>query len=204
MKKFLSFIPTDTTNNSVHYFIQEGNTLLENDIETHFPIMILIRNNVVSGEIIAVNIIVTDNHKCVEANRQLFIEELEKAKNDIGFDYELTEIHTSMEEISINQLTLFVKIIQKIYENDELYVDITYGTKPTPTIITMVLNHYDLYNNYSLYKTPIKAIIYGTMDYAVYTTETYNLIWLLHKNSVIQMPMIRHVDPLFIKNVISR
>ena len=203
MKKFITVIPMQPTDrfNAVHYSAQEGDSLLANNIETRFPIMIAIRNTTDKDEKIAVNIVVTDKHEYVAANKQLFIDELEKAKNEIGFEYELTEIHTSLEENSDKQLALFEGIIASINENDELYVDVTYGAKPTPMVIMLVLNYaYDLCEN-----TDVKAVIYGAMNHAAETTEVYDVTSLFYMNSVIQkLSSIKPADPLeFIRNVLD-
>ena len=197
MKKFITVIPMQPTDrfNAVHYSAHDGDTILANDIETRFPVMILIRNTAVRGETIAVNIVVADNNEYIESNRQLFIVELEKIKNDVGFDYELTEIRTSMEETADKQLALFGSIIASVNENDELYADVTYGAKPTPMVIMMVLNYaYDLCKN-----TTVESVIYGNDN------EVYEITSLFHINSVVQkMAVIRPADPLgFINNIIA-
>ncbi len=203
MKKFITVIsmqPSDKFN-AVHYSAQEGDTLLENDIKTHYPILIAIRNTVIKREKIAVNIVVTDNCEYVPKNKDTFMEELNEARDEIGFEYELKEIHTSMKETSDKHLELFEDIIKSIDKDDELYTDVSYGEKPTPMVMMMVLNYaYDLCEN-----TDIKAVIYGAKNHATGTTEVYDVTSLFYMNSVIQkLSSIKPADPLgFIRNVLE-
>ena len=66
-------------------------------------------------------------------------------------------IPTADSEDIDTQLKLFVDIIEKIGENEEIYACITYGTKPTPIVESMAISYaYKIKKNVS-----VGCIVYG-------------------------------------------
>lgn len=203
MKKFITSIPFQPTDKfeKVRYAAQENDKLLANDIETRYPIIVAIKNSVRKGENISVAIIAANEHQNVGKNKELFCEELDALKANIGFEYELKEIPTTTAETPEKHLELFEEIISIFEENDEIYADITYGTKPTPIVMMMALSYaYEMCSN-----TDVKAVIYGAKNHVTSKTEIFDESCLFYMNSVIhKMAQTKPSDPLkFIRNILD-
>lgn len=203
MKKFITSIPFQPTNKfeKVRYAAQENDKFLANNIETRYPIIVAIKNSVQKGENISVTIIAANDHQNVEQNKKLLIEELDLMKADIGFEYVLNEIKTITEETPEKHLELFEQIIGIFEEDDEVYADITYGTKPTPIVMMMALSYaYEMCSN-----TDVKAVIYGAKNHITGKTEIFDESCLFYMNSVIhKMAQTKPSNPLkFIRNILD-
>ena len=203
MKKFITVIPMQPPEKfkKLHYAAPENDKLLSNNMETRFPIFVAVSNCVKQGENISVTAVITDNHDNVTENMKYFLEELEELRARIGFEYELTELHTSKEETPEKHLALFGDMIGIFKDGDEIYADMTYGTKPTPMVIMMSLSYaYEICSN-----TDVKAVIYGSKDHSADTGELFDISSMFYINSVIhRMSAAKPSDPLaFIKDIID-
>ena len=150
--------------------------------ETRFPVIPLINGYVECGEKICLLLIRT-KREATERNKCFLEQELDILKKEKNIDVELCEIFTDDSEDIKTQLKLFIDIISKISDGDELYACMTYGTKPTPIIEMMALNYgYRALNNIS-----IGAIVYGLyhhekdMDYG----EIFDITALFYMDEMV-------------------
>ncbi len=182
MKNFICTIPYQDPKKTL-YSNPCNNNVLEYSEPARFPIHILIHNTVKSGEKIRITMIYPDYENC-HNNYKLFIEELDKIKNDIGFEYEIDKISTPYSENIEDHLDLFGKLLDSIHDDDEIYADISYGSKPVPIIIFMVLTY-----AYKFRDGFIENIIYSLVNFnkqnEFYLGALYDVTALFYMNSTI-------------------
>jgi len=155
--------------------------------ETSFPIIPAINAYVEENDKIEIISIMTDcspkseDYPNSAKNYGRFKAEIKELAKKNNFKYELVEIATPYNERIQDHLQLYADIISKIGDDEIIYADITYGTKPTPIVLIMALNYaYKLRKN-----TDIGAVIYGSFDPV--TANSY----------------IHDVSPLFFMDAIS-
>ena len=163
----------------IHYQNPGQSPVLEYG-ETHFPIIPLIANTAESGEtvkIIAVKPAYTTTDYCLK----VFQEELKAVSEKTGFSYELEVIDTPQSEVIGNHLDLFTKLVDSSSDGDQIYADITFGTKPIPMLMLMFMNF-----AYRCRKdTEIEAVIYGALNHEEKTASLYDVTALFFMNSVV-------------------
>ena len=141
----------------IHYQNPGQSPVLEYG-ETHFPIIPLIANTAESGEtvkIIAVKPAYTTTDYCLK----VFQEELKAVSEKIGF----------------------TKLVDSSSDGDQIYADITFGTKPIPMLMLMFMNF-----AYRCRKdTEIEAVIYGALNHEEKTASLYDVTALFFMNSVV-------------------
>ena len=159
MKKYITVIPMQPIE-SLHktsYEAKEGDELLTSDLETRFPVMVMIKNSAVENEEIEIVAIVTKGNDNVRVNYDLFVEELDEISKAGNFRYKINNIETTLSETPEKQFDLLKNIVEILNDGDIIYSDITYGAKPTPIVIMMAMNYaYEFLKN-----TDIRAMIYG-------------------------------------------
>lgn len=162
MKKFITSCPIQPKGilGCSLYHI-DGNAKIEkNNVETHFPIIPLIYTYAASGEEIQLMLIKSANEN-TDYNKSLLEQELSIAEQKLNIKVNLIQVDTNFDENITTQLRLFSDMIEYIQDEDELYVCLTYGTKPTPIVQMMVLNYaYRILNN-----VKIGCIVYGQRDF---------------------------------------
>ncbi len=201
MKRFIVTIPLQVAKKVKYAAGDPNETLLANDMETAFPMLIPISNSVTEGEQINVIVITTENSNVMDENVKALDEELKFLGKEKNFTYTVTEIKVSSEENNDKHLGLFRDIISIFKDNDEVYADITYGQKPTPMVLLMALNYaYEMCGN-----TDVKAIIYGQVTRArtndgtmeITSASIYDVSPLFHMNSIVnKMASVKPKDPL--------
>ena len=184
MKRFILTIPIQPPSSlhKTNYLLKEDNTLLKTDRTTRFPILIPMENSVSEGEKIIVTVILIDRPHVLH-NYGWFKEELEELSQLKKFSYELVEVRTPDSEIAQNHLELFKNISALLANsrNEELYVCITYGTKPMPMLLMMSLTFaYKLCDSFT-----IEAIVYGGYEHTLMESYIYDVSSLFYLNSAI-------------------
>lgn len=175
------------------------NPILSCTAPTHYPIIPLIRNTAQKGEEIKV-IAVKPEYETTEYCLSVLKEELEALKAEIGFEYgEIQIINTPVSEMVNNHLDLFGELVKTAADDDNIYVDITFGTKPIPMILLMYMNYsYRFCKNIS-----IENVIYGSFDHSEKKSNIYDVSALFYMNSTINN-MENVADPAeFIRTVIQ-
>lgn len=198
MKNFICTMPYQDPKEPV-YSNPCANPVLNCSEKIKYPILILIQNTVKNGEKIRITAVNPDYQKCHE-NYGYFLEDLEKLKSRIGFEYEINTVETPYSERIEDHLDLFGKMIDTIHDDEELYADISYGSKPIPIILLMVLTYaYRFRNGF------IENIIYGLLDHnsSSKSGRLYDVTALFYMNSTINT-MSDSSDPKkFIKAILE-
>jgi len=99
------------------------------------------------------------NSKC-EQNKKAFIEELESINKEIGavLSYDTVEIDFLATKQTYNKL--ITDLADKIPENAELYVDITFGFKPEILSLFCALRFVEEFRN-----AIVQYIVYGKVEF---------------------------------------
>jgi len=135
--------------------------------ETSFPIIPVINGYVEENEKILIVCVVTEHSKLSEEypnaarNYERFKTELTELAQKKNLKFILMDpIITPYGENIKNHLNLYAKLITTVGDNEIIYADLTYGTKPFPIVEIMALNYaYKLRKN-----TDIGSIVYGDFD----------------------------------------
>jgi hypothetical protein len=134
-----------------------GNTKLKYG-ETRFPIIPVINGYAERGDKIRVITILTDGESFNHNYETYFAPEIAGLAARNGYEYSGAEIINAPDDEGIDsQMRLFMDIVTKIDDGEEVCACITYGTKPTPIVLTMALNYaYKLKHDVS-----VGCVVYG-------------------------------------------
>ena len=161
MKKFFTVIPLQVPGNLEQYHYEPvGNTRLEMEDKTSFPILTAIHGYVQPGEPFQVIAVVADS-EVGRANCQALRQELEALCGKYGLTCAGVVAVTipSDESVSAHAAT-FQKLIPYAEDEDELFACITFGTKPLSMAVRMAVQYaYRVKRN-----TSISCIVYGQID----------------------------------------
>lgn len=211
MKHFITTISLNRGLSAINYRNAENADYLDNDREFTNPVFIPMKNLSVKGEKICVTAIVTnDKDGNCKRNLEIFKNEVEKLREEIGFEYDgIDEISVDYAESTAKHLNLFETIIEHIHDGDEIVADITYGNKPTPIAIQLALSFAYHYKE----NTVIKALTYGEVDHneknsdgKFYLGYIFDVSALFYMNSIMaEMTSVKPQDPLgFIKMLLGK
>lgn len=196
MKRFIFTVPLqpDGALHLSHYESGDGCELLKTERLTRFPIIIPMSKAVKKGEKINVTAILIDRDT-VPNNYRLFKEELDALANEIGFEYELSEITMPNKEDAVTHVDLF-KALARVFastSDEELYACTTYGTKPMPMLLLMALTYaYKVCTGFT-----VEAIVYGAFDHSAGKSRIYDVSGLFYLNSAVNnMANLELEDPL--------
>ena len=150
--------------------------------ETRFPIIPVIANYTTADDSVKIVAIITEGDSFQHNFDAYFVPEVTTLSEKIGFQFEGIDVIRTpdSEDISV-QLALFGDIIDKVRDNDELYACITYGTKPTPIILSMAMNYaYRLKEN-----TTVECIVYGRYDHVAKSGRIFDTTALFYMDSIV-------------------
>ena len=142
MKKFFTVVPLQVSGQLVRYHYEAvGNSRLQMDEETSFPILTAIHGYAVPGEPFQVIAVVTDT-ETGHANCRVLQEELEALCQSYGLTCAGVEqvVVPSDERVATHTAT-FQKLISYAQEDDELFACISFGTKPLSIAVRMAVQY---------------------------------------------------------------
>lgn len=178
-----------------------GNPALEYSEPISFPVLAIIGSTVQQGETIRITAIKPETENC-DRNAVTFSEELDALKEKKGFEYTIDIVPTPLSETIEDHQDLFGKLMDYVSDDEAVYTDITYGTKPIPIIMLMVLTYaYRFKKNLS-----VESIIYGLMDHdpkAKAGGKLYDVSALFYMNSTINSINTSKDPKEFIKNILA-
>lgn len=157
MKKFFAAIPLQGKLDSYQYQAV-GNTLLQMDTATCFPILTAINGYVQPGEEFRLIAVMTNTEDC-RRNRDTLQQELAQLCERKGLicPKGLEIVIVAEDEQVSTHVATFQKLIDLVDDDDELFACMTYGTKPLSTAIQMAVQYaYRVKSNAS-----ITCIVYG-------------------------------------------
>lgn len=153
---------------------------------THFPLIPLIANTAEAGETVRI-IVIKPAFDTVEKSFEVFVQEVNALAAEKGFSFEIVPIDISAEETVDVHLDLFGRLCETVADDDQIYIDITYGTKPLPIVQMMFMNFaYRCKQNVS-----IEYVIYGWVrrDFSVQPPALHGKIFdvtaLFYMNSAV-------------------
>ncbi len=181
MKKYYTTISQQAKESLklVHYLNPGQSPILEYG-ETHFPIIPLIANTVKSGETIHIYA-VKPAYERTEYCLAVLQEELKSLSEKICFQYELEIFDTPQSEVIGNHLDLFTRLVDSSSDDDQIYADITFGTKPIPMILLMFMTFAYKHRKHA----EIEHVVYGAMNHEEHTSSLYDVTALFFMNSVV-------------------
>lgn len=211
MKHFITTISLNRSLSAINYRNIEGADYLGNDREFTNPVLIPLKNLSEKGEKICITAIATnDKDGNCKRNLEIFKDEVERLREEIGFEYdEIEEIYVDYAESTAKHLNLFETLIEHIHDGDEIVADITYGNKPTPIALQLALSFAYHYKE----NTVIKALTYGEVDHneknsdgKPYLGYIFDVSALFYMNSIMaEMTSVKPQDPLgFIKMLLGK
>ena len=163
MKTFLMVTPQQPKGmlHSQHYESQ-GNSLLDFPGETHFPIIPLINGYSEVGEAIRVITVTYGEPSNCANNLEILRGELEDLEGAKDISISLDSVDVPFDD-SVNALIhTYQLLIDYMSDDDMLYADITFGSKPTPLMLVMSMQYaYRLKENVSM-----ECIVYGQKDWS--------------------------------------
>ncbi len=195
MKKFITGVPLQAPKRFDAYHYQAvGNSKLETEGETRFPIMTAMEGYAQAGEEIRVIALVSDGQDCHE-NADTLSAELESycRRSGVLCPKGVERVVVPLDGTVATHMDSFQKLIEFAEDDDELFACTTYGTKPMSTVITMAVQYaYRLKEN-----TSISCIVYGQInrkDGHVMGAEVYDITALAQMDEIVRMLADRGVE----------
>lgn len=183
MKKFYTispFQPSDRMTEGVEY-IPDNNPDLKFG-KTSFPIIPVINAYAEKNEKIEI-ISVISNYGNAKENQKLFIKEVDKLAEEKGFKYNITPINIDYNDNIDTQIDLFAQLIDTTNDEDQIYADITYGSKVMSQILSMGINYsYRLHKNVTL-----GCIVYGKADHQNNTYTIYDETSMNYMDEIVRV-----------------
>lgn len=148
MKKFISTSPYQEVGelHELGYTAVE-NDKLNSDLLTGFPVLVLLNGYAKAGDeaelitLVAIGDEKGNKFKSAERNYRRLCEEAELLENEKNIKITMRKVSVSYDEGLDKQLKAFDDLLQLIGDNDELYADLTFGSKPTPIVEMLALNY---------------------------------------------------------------
>lgn len=182
MKTFFTFIPRQPEGmlKSLVYDPQGNDRLTYG--ETHFPIIPVIHGYSDAEETIRVIAVVEDYANC-KVNAAVFQKELDAAAAAKNLKVEFSSVQVPYDDSVESQLTVFRRIIGEIRDGDDLHMDITFGSKPSPIVETMALR----YARQIRKNTFISCVVYGQFDHNEQKAKLYDETALLQLDGIVNL-----------------
>ena len=162
MKKFITCMTLQKPEllKAFHYEAK-GNDALKFETETSFPIMTAINGYVEKDEKYEVIVVMQEENEDCKTNFETFKNELRAFSESTGKTYpEIVEVPVGQSQSVTATIDLFQKLIEFVDEDDELFPDITYGTKPMSMSLLTAIR----YANRLLNNVRVGCIVYGEVD----------------------------------------
>lgn len=160
MKKFLmvtSQLPEKMLNE--HIYTPADNPDLAYGA-AHFPAIPLFNAYVEEEETVEVITITYDIPEC-HRNIKLLEEEIAAVCTAKHASYSLDSIEVPFDDSIEAILNVYQQLIKRLTDGDDLFADITYGSKPMPIVLTMALQ----YAYRTLANVSIECVVYGQISH---------------------------------------
>ena len=184
MKKFLLVTPQLPEHMlAVYKYEPADNGLLEYG-PTHFPAIPLINAHIDSGDEIRILTVTYDIPEC-HRNLQVLENEIATVCSKNGTSYSLESIDVPFDDSIQAILNVYQELIARVDDGDELYADITYGSKPMPIVLTMALQYaYRTKSNAS-----IECVVYGQVSHHKTPKEAriYDVTALVQLDEIVRL-----------------
>jgi hypothetical protein len=188
MKKFFTVIPLQSP--AAMLYQAADNPVLQLDAPVRFPIMTAVAGCAQPGEEIRVIAVLTDSRVCRE-NLALFSECVRELceQKQLSCPRGVEAVFVPEDDSVSAQVATFRELITHVDDNDELFACMTYGTKPTSTVVMMALQYaYRIKSNAS-----ISGIVYGQVnrpnpkDESTWQAKVYDMTALVKLDEVVHL-----------------
>ena len=198
MKKYYCSITQQVPDRLRKLIYASSDAALKRDEATAFPITALIAGSTKKGEKIGIYAILPD-HENSRANLEVLKAEIAELAKRVGFYYDLILINTPFSENQDDHLDLFGKLIDTAEEGDNIYADITYGTKPIPIIMLMSLTY-----TYRFRKdASVERLCYGQVDHNTGRGEIFDVTAMFYMNCALNAISESHDPKALLKTMIE-
>lgn len=181
MKKFITTIPRQPEKFLTDCIYEAANNpKYQTDVLTCFPVIPIIVSSCEENEKIGIYAVTTKDYSECLKNKVRFEKQLEELLGKKNISYTLEYIESPFSEDVGTHLNTFKSIISYISDNDVLFADITYGTKPTPIISLMALNYaVKLCKN-----SRVECVCYGEKDFLNDKCRLFDVTSLFTMNEI--------------------
>ena len=195
MKKFLTRVPLQVRGNLQKMkYMAADHEKLQMDSEVSFPILTAVKGYVQENEELEILAVVADT-EAEENNYQELCrqaEEICKKKNTGKLT--ITKVTIKSDQSVLSQVESFQKLIDYIDDNDEVFVCMTFGTKPQSQVMMMAAQYaYRVKENVS-----IECVLYGEVDRSAgignEVGRVYNMTALVQIDEVVRILAERKVQ----------
>jgi hypothetical protein len=136
MKKFFTVIPEEGIES--HRYQAVGNSKLQMEESVHFPILTAISGYTESGEDVSIIAIAANERS---RNLALFLQEVDELCKQKGVHREIHIVVVADGQEVAAHVATFRKLIDHVADDDELFVDTTYGSKALTQAIMMAVQY---------------------------------------------------------------
>jgi len=140
----------------------DGNKSIEYEGEVRCPINGILAKTLKKGdEVKIIYIMETSENSNCEQNKTTFFNELKDITKDIGIDISAPDkVNIPFKPTKETYNTLITELTEKIKDNAELYIDITYGSKPEILSLLCALRFVEEFRN-----AIVQYIVYGKAEF---------------------------------------
>lgn len=114
-------------------YCAKDNSRLQFDRTIDHPLYAMLHGYAQKGEAVKIIICVTD-HSVAKENAIVMKDSIHRMGEEFGFIPEIIELMLENDEGLVSHASLLSNLVKLCGEDDVFYVDITYGTKPTPIV----------------------------------------------------------------------
>ena len=169
MKKFICVSPhqpPEKFSKGIYKAVDNDKLIYES--ETGFPVIPAINGYAEANEEIEVITVVSD-YDNAKKNYETFKDEINELAEKKNIKVKQVPITIPYDESIDTQLKMFSNLIDCTSDDDELYCDITYGTKVMSQLLTMSVNYgYRIHKNVMLGCMVYGAVNHNTKELAIY------------------------------------
>ena len=160
MKKFLTRIPLQAAGNLKRMeYMAADNKRLEMDALISFPILTAVNGFVKDGEDFEILAVVADS-EAEELNFRELCNQVNELFGKNKGEIKIAKIVIKSGQGLSEQVETFQKLIDEVEDDDELFVCMTFGTKPQSQVMMMAAQYaYRVKNNVS-----VQCVLYGEID----------------------------------------
>lgn len=191
MKKFFLNIPLQKEGQlpRLHY-TAVGNSNLSMEVPTSFPIITAINGYVKNNEEFQVIAVKQPDNADAERNFGYLNRELEELCEREGISCpEVKIIQGPKTQEVLENVSTFQQLINYTDENDELFADITFGTKPMSMALLMAVR----YSRRLKSNARVSCIVYGEADRRGKTDPKDWLAWVYDETALVELDEVTRI-----------